>query len=82
MPMIDNFEFLNSDIWIKYTQERYFPLEDIKHRPETLGHSKTDWPNLKKKIQSYRKLNSIPLFIKTIDKKFLVFSSRLYSAKN
>lgn len=73
--MVEDFEFLNSDIWIKYTQERYVPLEDIKYRLESLGHKQSDWEELKKKIQSYRKLNSVPLFIKSIEKKFWYFPS-------
>ena len=71
----DDFEFLNSDIWIKYTQERYAPVEDIKHRLETLGHKKKEWPEIEKKIQAYRKLSSIPVFLKSIDKKFWYFPS-------
>lgn len=75
MTMIDDFEFLNSEIWIKYTQERYVPLEDIKYRLEALADGNTDWETTKKKIKAYRKLNSIPLFIKTLDKKFWFFPS-------
>lgn len=70
-----DFEFLNSDMWIKYTQERYIALEDISYRLEKLGHKKSDWEETKKKILAYRKLNSIPLFLKTIDKKFWFFPS-------
>lgn len=78
MPMNDDFEFLNSDVWIKYTQERYVPLDDTKYRLETLGqlgHKESEWRDLRNKIQSYRKLNSIPLFINTIGKNFWYFPS-------
>jgi Fic family protein len=73
MSMPDNFDFLNSEIWIKYTQERYVPLEDIKHRLEKLGHDRSDWDMLKKRIQSFRKLGAIPIFINSLNKKFWYF---------
>jgi|GEM_PF-4239762 len=28
----EDFEFLNSELWLKYTQDKYLPLEDIKYR--------------------------------------------------
>lgn len=75
MSTRDEFDFLNSDVWIKYTQDRYAPLDDIKYRLEKLGISKKDWPVLNKKIQQFRKIGSIPLFIKSIDKNFWYFPS-------
>ena len=69
------FEFLNTELWLKYTQERYVPLEDIKYRLDKLGESKKDWPQLKEKIQTYRKMGSIPFFFKSIDKKFWFYPS-------
>ena len=54
MPMQDDYEFLNSDLWLKYTQERYVPISDIQYRLEKLGHAKSDWNNLKEKIQRIR----------------------------
>lgn len=75
MSMRDDFEFLNSDIWIKYTQERYVPVEDIKYRLEKLGLKKTEWPEISKKIIAYRKFNSIPLFFKSLDKNFWYYPS-------
>lgn len=70
---ISDFDFLNSDIWIKYTQERYVPLGDIKHRLESLGHNRSDWDALKIKIHEFRKLGAIPIFITSIGKKFWYF---------
>jgi Fic family protein len=69
------FEFLNSPVWIKYTQERYAPLDDIKYRLEKLGIANNDWPALKQKIQTFRKIGSIPFFLNSIDKKFWFFPS-------
>lgn len=70
MSMLKDFEFLNSEIWIKYTQERYVPLEDIKYRLEALGFLKSDWDDLKLQIERQRKLSCIPLFVNTLNKKF------------
>lgn len=75
MTTKEEFEFLNSELWLKYTQERYAPLEDIKYRLDQLGISKNNWPELKLKIQTFRKMSAVPLFLKTIDKKFWYFPS-------
>lgn len=55
MPVKEDFDFLNSDVWIKYTQDRYLSLGDIKYRLDKLGISKQDWPRLKKKFNSLEK---------------------------
>ncbi|MCX6112007.1 MAG: Fic family protein [Proteobacteria bacterium] len=70
-----DFEFLNSDIWLKYTQERYIPLDDLRYRLESLGYKRSDWEELKNTIQKHRKLASIPLFVDSIGKKFWFFPS-------
>ena len=75
MDSREEFEFLSSELWLKYTQERYAPLEDIKYRLEKLGISRNDWPELKHKIQTVRKMGAIPFFLKSIDKKFWYFPS-------
>ena len=75
MSIVEDFEFLNSDIWLKYTQERYISLEDTKHRLESLGYKRSDWESLKLTIQKHRKLASIPLFVDSIGKKFWIFPS-------
>lgn len=75
MSVVEDFEFLNSDLWLKYTQERYVPVDDIRYRLEKLGHKNSDWNELSKKIKVYRKLNSIPLFIKSLEKRFWYFPS-------
>lgn len=75
------FEFLNSDLWLKYTQERYAPLEDIKHRLDKLGISKSNWPELKQRIQAHRKMGAIPFFLNSIDKKFWYFPSDAINKK-
>ena len=70
MALSDDFDFVNSEIWIKYTQERYVPVEDIKHRLERLGHGQADWATLKARIKSFRKMGAIPIFISSLNKKF------------
>ncbi|WP_417335885.1 Fic family protein [Halobacteriovorax marinus] len=79
--MASEFEFLNSDLWLKYTQERYAPLEDIKYRLEKLGIPRGDWPELKQRIQTYRKMSAIPFFLNSINKKFWYFPSDTINRK-
>ncbi|MBL6988414.1 MAG: Fic family protein [Bacteriovoracaceae bacterium] len=73
MTKKDSFQFLSSDIWLKYTQQRYTPVDHIKYRLDNLGLKKQDWPKLQMDIQNYRKVGAIPLFLSTIDKKFWYF---------
>lgn len=73
MSMSEDFEFLNSELWIKYTQERYVPLDDIKFRLDSLGIESSNWNILKNKIKSFRKLGAVPLFMDSINKKFWYF---------
>lgn len=75
MASKNDFEFLNSEVWLKYTQDRYTPLEDIKYRLEKLGKSQADWPELKVQIQYFRKMGAIPFFLDSIEKKFWYFPS-------
>ena len=75
MAAKEEFEFLNSDLWLKYTQERYTSLKGIKYRLDKLGISKREWPELKQKIQTFRKMSAIPFFLDSINKKFWYFPS-------
>lgn len=75
MASKEEFDFLNSDLWLKYTQNRYTPLEDIKYRLDKLGIPRTDWVELKLKIQRFRKMSAIPFFLNSINKKFWYFPS-------
>ncbi len=81
MQAKEDFEFLNSEVWLRYTQERYLPLEEIKFRLEKLYISHIDWPNIAKKIQNLRKLGGVPLFFESIDKKFWFFPSDCLNKK-
>lgn len=76
MPkVVNDFNFLDSDIWLKYTQERYVSLDDIKYRLESLGYKRSDWESFKANIQKHRKIASIPFIIKSINKTFWFFIS-------
>ena len=69
------FYFLNSDLWLKYSQERYLPIEDIQYRLKSLNISKKDWPRLKGQILKCRKMGAVPFFLNTLNKKFWYFPS-------
>ena len=81
MDSREEFDFLNGELWPKYTHDRYAPLEDIKYRLENLGISRNHWPKLKQRIQTLRKMGAIPFFLKSIDKKFWYFPSDSLSKK-
>jgi Fic family protein len=71
----DEFEFLNSSLWLDYTQGRYLSLSEIKHRIQQQGKLTSDWAELAKKMVVNRKVGSIPLFMSSINKKFWFFPS-------
>ena len=77
-----DFEFLNSSLWIKYTQEKYLPLEDIKYRLDRVKKlDKKSWPKLRNQITWFRKVAGVPLFLKEIDTKFWYFPSDIIHKK-
>lgn len=76
----EDFLFLNSDIWLKYTQARYLPPDEIRYRLSS-PQASNEWKFLKKKIIFFRKMGAIPLFIKSIDKHFWYFPSDCISKK-
>ncbi|MFG1523137.1 Fic family protein [Halobacteriovorax sp. ZH1_bin.1] len=76
-----DYEFLNTPLWLKYTHERYTPLDDIKYRLDSLGVSLRDWPEVKDTIQRLRRASSIPLYVKEIDKKFWFYPADCINKK-
>lgn len=70
MKAKNNFDFLSSEIWIKYTQENYSTLEDIKYRLDSMGVPRNEWDDIKIQTQNHRKLASIPFYFKDLDKTF------------
>lgn len=70
-----DFNFLNSEIWIKYTHEQYKTLDEIKYRLDQKSLNPKDWDELKTKIVRLRKTSAIPLFVNSLDKKFWFYPS-------
>lgn len=75
MGSVKDFNFLNSSVWLKYTQEKYVAIDDIKHKLKSLSIPQKDWPDIKSQIERLRKIAAVPLFINAIDKKFWYFPS-------
>lgn len=75
MVFKEEFEFLNSDLWLKYTQESYMPLKDIGYRLGNLGIPERKFPEYKVRIQALRKMGAVPFFLKSIRKNFWYFPS-------
>lgn len=71
----DEFEFLNSPIWLEYTQGRYLSLKEIQYRLQQQGTLPLAWSELSMKMMVARKVGSIPLFMSSIDRKFWFFPS-------
>ncbi len=81
MDIKKTFEFLNNPVWIEYTQKKYLPVNDIQYRLNKLGISQRMWPELRKKIQDYRKRQAVPIFLSCLNKKFWFFESDLIKKK-
>lgn len=81
MSVKDNFDFLNSDIWLKYTQQRYLTLAEIKHRVQQQGQKPTDWNKESIKIIATRKTNAVTLFLKSIDPRFWFYPADIIHYK-
>lgn len=76
MDYKEQFEFLNSELWVQTTQVEYKPPSKIKHLIKDFGYARTDWSSdLEDKIVNLRKLNSIPFFFKNVDKKFWYYQT-------
>jgi len=81
MNVKTEFDFLNSDLWLKYTQNQYVPIEETRYRLDNLNISKKDWPQVSKRILRYRKTGSIPFFLNPINKKFWYFHADCINKK-
>lgn len=77
----DDFEFLNSNLWINYTQQRYLTPEEIKYRLKQQGTSEAEWPVINKEIVAARKTGSITLFFKSIEPKFWFYPADVIHKK-
>lgn len=71
MNIKEQFEFINSDLWIQTTQVDYEPPKQIKHLISNYGYKRTDWnAELENKIINLRKLNSMPFLLKNVGQNF------------
>lgn len=77
----DEFEFLNSDLWLNYTQQRYLSPEEIRFRQSQLREKPTDWPTTAKRIVATRKTGAITLFVNTIGARFWFFPADVIQKK-
>jgi Fic family protein len=72
MDFIEDYQFRNSDSWLKYSHERYLPLEDIRHR---LGVQGEEWEKLRSTFQQVRKSQAIVFQFKSLNKVFWYFEA-------
>lgn len=70
----EDFEFLNSEPWLKYTHHRYLNSEEIKRRIYGTGSTK-GWNELWQRISLSRKHGAIPISIPSIGMDFWYFPS-------
>lgn len=70
----EDFEFMNSELWLKYTHFRYLSEEEVRHRVQ---HDKLPekWNNIWLKIMNMRKVGAVPIFLNSLDMKFWYFPS-------
>lgn len=76
-----DFDFLNSDLWLNYTQQRYLSPEEIRYRQSQLREKVTDWPSTAKRIVATRKTGAIPLFLDTIGVRFWFYPADVIQKK-
>jgi Fic family protein len=74
MSAKEDFEFMNSELWLKYTHARYLGEEEVRHRVQ---HDKGPgkWDDIWQKIMNMRKVGAVPMFLKSLDMKFWYFPS-------
>ncbi len=77
-----DFEFLNSSVWLNYTQQRYLTPEEIKYRlKQQKSMSEAEWSLIKKEIISFRKTGAITLFFKSMKSKFWFYPADVIHKK-
>lgn len=80
MSAKEDFEFLNSELWLKYTHAKYLAEEEARHRiPHEKGPGK--WEEIWRKIMSLRKVGAVPLFLSSLEMKFWYFPSDAINKK-
>lgn len=68
----EDFKFMNSELWLKYTHEKYLNETETKYRIQKLPE---DWQKLWHKITNTRKQGAVPVFLNSIGLKFWYFPS-------
>lgn len=74
MSAKEDFEFMNSELWLKYTHTRYLGEEEVRHRVQ---HDKEPgkWDEIWQKIMNMRKVGAVPMFLNSLDMRFWYFPS-------
>lgn len=70
----DDFLFLNSEPWLKYSHDKYLNSEEIKRRIYGSGPTQ-GWNDLWQRITINRKRGAVPVFLPSIEMKFWYFPS-------
>lgn len=81
MSRKNDFEFLNSSLWLNYTQQRYLTPEEIRYRLKQQGTTEAEWPSINQEIAATRKTGSIPLFFKSLEPKFWFYPADVIHKK-
>lgn len=81
MSKKDDFEFLNSSLWINYTQQRYLTPEEIKYRLKQKGTTEGEWSTISKRMIASRKTGAIAVFFKSMEPKFWFYPSDVIHKK-
>lgn len=74
MSAKEDFEFMNSELWLKYTHSRYLGEEEVRHR---IQYEKIPgkWDEIWQRVMRMRKLGAVPMFLGSLDMKFWYFPS-------
>ena len=74
MSAKDDFDFMNSDLWLSYTHTRYLGEEEVRHR---VKHDKEPgkWAEIWQRIMNMRKVGAVPMFLDSLGIKFWYFPS-------
>lgn len=75
------FEFLNSELWLNYTQKRYLTPEEIRHRLKQQKTTEGEWSTINREIVATRKTGSITFFFKSIEPKFWFYPADIIHKK-
>jgi Fic family protein len=72
MEFMEDFNFRNSKMWLKYSHERYLPLEDVQRR---LGSRGKNWEKIRQDFQRVRKSQAILFPVESLKKMFWYFEA-------